>query len=111
MADIQQQTTDCMDAMGNTQNIFETIYTDVLDVTDKIISLEHTAEVLNRNKDDIIDKFSNISSETEEFTAASQEIFGKVEEQNQDIISIGDSTKALMHVVKDLNQIIEIFDV
>ena len=54
----------------------------------------------------IVGKFTDISERTEELSAASQEIYGKVEEQNSEIENIGVAMKELESVVEHLDGII-----
>ena len=70
---------------------------------------DNAEENLNHNKDGIVDKFSNISSEKQELTAASQEVNERVENQSAEIDRINGSMSELNEVVKRLNSIIEEF--
>ena len=76
-----------------------------------ISELENAVDTLNRNKDNIVDKFSGISSETQELTASSQEVRERVENQSMEIGQISASMEELNEVVRRLNQIIETFHV
>ena len=64
---------------------------------------------LNQNKDSIVDKFTSISSETEELTASSHDIYSKVENQNGEINNIGTAIDELDKVVEQLNHIVAEF--
>lgn len=110
MEQIQINTGHCIDAMDDTQRLFREINQDITSVGQNINNLEKAVEVLNENKNSIVDKFTSISSETQELTASSQEIYNKVEDQNEEINSIGNATDELDMVVDQLNHIIEEFN-
>lgn len=99
MSSMKEETIKCMDAMDTTKNVFEQINYEVTEVGSGIHELESAVEVLSANKDKIVDQFSDISSETQELSASSQNILVKVEDQNDDMIKIG-------HAVDELNQVI-----
>ncbi len=108
---IQSTTTDCMSTMSDTQGVFQRISDNISGMGNDINELENAVEKLNRNKDDIVDKFSNISSETQELTAASQEVNERVESQSSEMDQINVSMSELHEVVERLNGIIEEFHV
>lgn len=108
---IQSTTTDCMSTMSDTQGVFQRISDNISGMGNDINELENAVEKLNRNKDDIVDKFSNISSETQELTAASQEVNERVESQSSEMDRINVSMSELHEVVERLNSIIEEFHV
>ncbi len=108
---IQDTTTDCMETMGDTRNVFQEINSHISNMEGDINELEVAVDRLNRNKDGIVDKFSGISSETEELTAASQEVNERVENQSQEMDQINDSMNQLHTVVGHLNNIIKEFHV
>ena len=85
---IQDTTTDCMSTMSDTQGVFRRISENISGMGNDINELENAVDNLNRNKDDIVDKFSNISSETQELTAASQEVNERVESQSSEMHSL-----------------------
>ena len=72
----------------------------------EIGNLETVIVGLNRNQESIVDNFSDISSETEELSAASQEIYGKVDGQNIEFENIGTAMEELQKVIDNLNEII-----
>ena len=108
---IQDTTTDCMSTMSDTQGVFQRISENISGMGNDINELENAVDNLNRNNDDIVDKFSNISSETQELTAASQEVNERVESQSSEMDRINTSMSELHEVVKRLNDIIEEFQV
>ncbi len=108
---IQDTTTDCMSTMSDTQGVFRRISENISGMGNDINELENAVDNLNRNKDDIVDKFSNISSETQELAAASQEVNERVESQSSEMDRINTSMSELHEVVKRLNDIIEEFQV
>ncbi len=108
---IQDTTTDCMSTMSDTQGVFQRISENISGMGNDINELENAVDNLNRNKDDIVDKFSNISSETQELTVASQEVNERVESQSSEMDRINTSMSELHEVVKRLNDIIEEFQV
>lgn len=109
MDEIQNKTSGCIDAMGVTEDIFREINAEITEVGTDIRSLETAVAALNRNKESIVDKFSGISSETEELSAASQEIYGKVESQSSELENIDTAMEELEAVVERLNGVIEQF--
>lgn len=109
MSQIQGNTGDCIEAMDDTQKLFKEINQDITLVGQNIKELEGAVGTLNRNKDSIVDKFTSISSETEELTASSQDIYNKVENQNGEINSIGKAIDELDKVVEQLNNIVAEF--
>lgn len=109
MERIQVNTGDCIDAMDDTQKLFRKINQDITIVGENIDKLEGAVATLNHNKDSIVDKFSSISSETQELTASSQEIYDKVENQNHEINCIGSATDELDNVVEQLKKVISEF--
>lgn len=71
-----------------------------------IHSLEAAVEGLNRNKENIVDKFSDIASGTEELSTSSQKIYGKMESQNSELGNIGTAMREIETVIEQLNGII-----
>ncbi|MGN0170000.1 MAG: methyl-accepting chemotaxis protein [Lachnospiraceae bacterium] len=110
MDQMQDNTERCMGAMGSTEEIFRQINDDITQVGTEIRDLEDAIDVLNRNKEDIVDKFSDISSETQELSAASQEIFSKTEDQSDELENIGSAMNELEKVVEELNSVIKQFN-
>lgn len=108
---IQDNTADCIGTMEETQGVFRKISENISGMGNDINELEEAVDNLNRNKDDIVDKFCSISSETQELTAASQEVDGRVESQNVEMERINGSMTELHEVVKRLNDIIDEFQV
>ncbi|MGN1087371.1 MAG: methyl-accepting chemotaxis protein, partial [Porcipelethomonas sp.] len=106
MDQIQNNTGRCINAMEKTEGIFREINVNITGVGSDIHNLERAVDDLNRNKENIVDKFSDISSGTEELSVASQEIYGKIESQNTELINISTAMKELSDVVEKLNGII-----
>lgn len=106
MDQIQNNTGRCINAMEKTEGIFREINVNITGVGSDIHNLERSVDELNRNKENIVDKFSDISSGTEELSVASQEIYGKIESQNTELINISTAMKELSDVVEKLNGII-----
>lgn len=111
ISQIQNNTIDCISSMEDTQGVFEKISDNISGMGNDINELEEAVGNLNRNKDGIVDKFCSISSETEELTAASQEVDRRVEDQSIEINHINDSMTELHEVVNRLYGIIEEFHV
>lgn len=108
---LQDNTVDCIGTMEETQGVFRKISENISDMGNDINELEEAVDHLNYNKDGIVDKFCSISSETQELTAASQEVDGRVESQNVEMERINGSMTELHEVVKRLNDIIDEFHV
>ncbi len=111
IGEIQNMTTECMSVMADTQGVFQRISEDISSMGSDISELENAVDTLNQNKDNIVDKFSGISSETEELMASSQEVNERVENQSMEIGQISASMEELNEVIDRLNQIIETFHV
>lgn len=105
MFSMKDETIKCMDAMDTTKNVFEQINHEVTEVGKAIHELEGAVEILNTNKDQIADEFSNISSETQELSASSQSIMTKVEDQNDEMNKIELAVNELSQVIEQLNDI------
>lgn len=108
---IQDTTMDCMGTMTDTRNVFQEISENISSMGSDISQLESAVDSLNHNKDIIVDRFSGISSETQELTAASQEINEQAENQSMEMDRINESMSGLQVVVDRLNHIIEEFQV
>ena len=102
---------DCMGTMTDTRNVFQEISENISSMGSDISQLESAVDSLNHNKDIIVDRFSGISSETQELTAASQEINEQAENQSMEMDRINESMSGLQVVVDRLNHIIEEFQV
>ena len=66
---------------------------------------------MDSNKSKIVDQFSNVSSETEELSASSQDILTKIDAQNQEMDSIHTAVQELNQVIVQLNDIMIQFTV
>ncbi len=108
---IQHNTTECISTMDDTQGVFRKISDNISGMGNDINELEEAVDNLNCNKDGIVDRFCSISSETQELTAASQEVNGRVEDQGIAMDRINDSMTELHEVVERLYGIIEEFHV
>ena len=73
--------------------------------------LEGAVGLLNSNKAKVVDRFSDISSETEELAASSQDILGKVDQQSVEMENIHTAIESLHNVVSKLNEIMDQFTV
>ena len=111
ISQIQHNTTDCISAMGDTRGVFQKISDNISGMGNDINELEEAVGKLNRNKDGIVDRFCGISSETQELTAASQEVNGRVEDQGTEMDRINNAMSELHQVVDHLYGVIEEFQV
>ncbi|MGN0483281.1 MAG: methyl-accepting chemotaxis protein [Lachnospiraceae bacterium] len=111
MDTIQGQTNECIQAMGQTQDIFRGINTDITGVGEEIYGLEKAVNGLNMQKNNIVHKFSDISSETQKISSSSQQIYGKVEQQNEEIEVMGNALEKLKKVVENLGNITNQFQI
>ena len=66
---------------------------------------------MNNNKEKIVDQFSDISSETQELSASSQNIMVKVEDQNEEMLKIENAVQELSQVIVQLNDIMDQFTI
>ena len=111
MEAMKGETTSCMSAMDATQHIFGEIDTAITAMGTDIENLEDAVEVLNSSKGVIVEQFSGLSAETEELSAASQDIFGKVEGQNREMDTINAAVNKLNDVINKLNDIMNQFKI
>ena len=111
MFSIKDETVKCMDAMDATRDVFEQINREITEVGSGIHQLESAVEVLNNNKEKIVDQFSDISSETQELSASSQNIMVKVEDQNEEMLKIENAVQELSQVIVQLNDIMDQFTI
>lgn len=111
MFSMKEETEKCMDAMNATRNVFEQINREITGVGSDIHELESAVEILNTNKDKIVDQFSDISSETQELSASSQNILVKVEDENNEMLKIENAVYELSRVIDQLNDIMNRFTI
>lgn len=111
ISQLQHNTVDCISTMEDTQGVFRKISTNISGIGNDINELETAVDNLNRNKDGIVDKFCSISSETQELTAASQEVDRRVETQGVEMGRIDNAMTELHEVVDRLYGIIAEFHV
>ena len=106
MFSMKDETEKCMGVMGDTRAVFEQI-----NVGAAVQGLEGAVGILNSNKAKVVDRFSDISSETEELAASSQDILGKVDQQSVEMENIHTAIESLHNVVTKLNEIMDQFTV
>ena len=111
MFSMRDETIKCMDVMGDTRTVFDQINQEIDEVGNAVQGLEAAVEELNANKLRVVDEFSDISSETEELAASSQDILGKVDQQSTEMESIHAAVEELDNVVTKLNEIMGRFTV
>ncbi len=111
ISQLQHNTVDCISTMEDTQGVFRKISKNISGIGNDINELETAVDNLNRNKDGIVDKFCSISSETQELTAASQEVDRRVETQGVEMGRIDNAMTELHEVVDRLYGIIAEFHV
>ena len=111
ISQLQHNTVDCISTMEDTQGVFRKISKNISGIVNDINELETAVDNLNRNKDGIVDKFCSISSETQELTAASQEVDRRVETQGVEMGRIDNAMTELHEVVDRLYGIIAEFHV
>ncbi len=111
MFSMKDETVKCMDAMDATRDVFEQINREITEVGSGIHQLESAVEVLNNNKEKIVDQFSDISSETQELSASSQNTMVKVEDQNEEMLKIENAVQELSQVIVQLNDIMDQFTI
>ena len=111
MSSMKDETEKCMDAMDETRTVFDVINTEITEVGTDISGLEHAVETINKDKSNIVDRFADISAETQELSASSQEVLTKVDNQNDSMEAINTSVGTLHTVVKQLDEIMANFTV
>jgi len=111
MFSMKDETEKCMGVMGDTRAVFEQINQEIDDVGADVQGLEGAVGLLNSNKAKVVDRFSDISSETEELAASSQDILGKVDQQSVEMENIHTAIESLHNVVTKLNEIMDQFTV
>ena len=111
MFSMKDETEKCMGVMGDTRAVFEQINQEIDDVGAAVQGLEGAVGLLNSNKAKVVDRFSDISSETEELAASSQDILGKVDQQSVEMENIHTAIESLHNVVTKLNEIMDQFTV
>ena len=111
MFSMKDETEKCMGVMGDTRAVFEQINQEIDDVGAAVQGLEGAVGILNSNKAKVVDRFSDISSETEELAASSQDILGKVDQQSVEMENIHTAIESLHNVVTKLNEIMDQFTV
>ena len=97
--------------MDETRTVFDVINTEITEVGTDISGLEHAVETINKGKSNIVDRFADISAETQELSASSQEVLTKVDNQNDSMEAINTSVGTLNTVVKQLDEIMAKFTV
>lgn len=109
MGQMQKKSDECIDAMSTTEEMFNGINDSIKQVGNSVGTVSVALNNLNTGKENVVEMFSDISSETEELTASSQKIAGKVDSQNAAIDTIGKAMTKLEKVVNELNEIVDKF--
>ncbi|MCR5345198.1 MAG: hypothetical protein K6E46_04035 [Lachnospiraceae bacterium] len=109
MGQMQKKSDECIDAMSTTEEMFNGINDSIKQVGNSVGTVSVALNNLNTGKENVVEMFSDISSETEELTASSQKIAGKVDSQNAAIDTIGKAMTKLEKVVNELNEIVDEF--
>lgn len=109
MGQMQKKSDECIEAMGTTEEMFKGINNSIQQVGNSVGTVSVALNNLNTGKENVVELFSDISSETEELTASSQKIATKVDDQNAAIETIGKAMTQLEKVVNDLNVIVDKF--
>ncbi|MBO4461751.1 MAG: methyl-accepting chemotaxis protein, partial [Lachnospiraceae bacterium] len=106
---MQKKSDECIEAMGTTEEMFNGINNSIQQVGNNVGTVSIALEKLNSGKENVVEMFSDISSETEELTASSQKISDKVDAQHDAIETIGKAMNQLEKVVGELNEIVDKF--
>ncbi|MBR5788619.1 MAG: methyl-accepting chemotaxis protein [Lachnospiraceae bacterium] len=109
MGEMQKKSDECIEAMGTTEEMFNGINNSIQQVGNNVGTVSIALEKLNSGKENVVEMFSDISSETEELTASSQKISDKVDAQHDAIETIGKAMNQLEKVVGELNEIVDKF--
>ena len=109
MGQMQKKSDECIEAMGTTEEMFKGINNSIQQVGNSVGTVSVALNNLNTGKENVVEMFSDISSETEELTASSQKIATKVDDHNAAIETIGKAMTQLEKVVNDLNVIVDKF--
>lgn len=111
MHNIKKKTTLCINSMTATDKSFNTIYQNIASVGESIGFLDYEIDTLNKNKDNIVDKFANISGQTEELTSSSNEMYTTAQKQNEEINQIRTALEKMNTVVEQLTNIVDRFEI
>ena len=109
MGEMQKKSDECIEAMSTTEEMFNGINNSIQQVGDNVGTVSIALDKLNSGKENVVEMFSDISSETEELTASSQKISDKVDAQHDAIETIGKTMNQLEKVVNELNEIVDKF--
>ncbi len=103
---VQKTTSECIDSMDETNEVFQTINNRITDMTTGVSTLAKAINEVNKNKNMVVNTFSDISSASEEISASSQEILNSVDNQKESTIVIGTLVDSLEEVVYEMEHIV-----
>ena len=86
---------------------FQKIRNQIEEMTGRVNILSQSIGEINRNKDQVVMTFSDISSATEEISASSQEILTSADNQKNHTLRIGELVGSLEVVINSLQTIVD----
>jgi methyl-accepting chemotaxis protein len=105
---VETTTMECVDSMNDAHDVFKNISGRITVMAQKVATLTAAVNEINRNKNMVVNTFTDISSASEEIAASSQEIVSTVESQADGTIVLGTLVNSLDEVVSDLQEIVNL---
>ena len=103
----ESTTKDSIDSMEEANIAFQKIRNQIEEMTGRVNILSQSIGEINRNKDQVVMTFSDISSATEEISASSQEILTSADNQKNHTLRIGELVGSLEVVINSLQTIVD----
>ena len=98
-------------SVEHTQGKFVAISEAIDSVKDIIQNLNHSAELMEKNKDNVIELIQNLSAVSEENAAGTEQASAAMEEQAATIEEIADSGESLASIAQELRNLIDKFKI
>ncbi|OIJ21874.1 hypothetical protein BKP45_04065 [Anaerobacillus alkalidiazotrophicus] len=111
MNDVKGIVNDQSESVKLTEMKFEGISEASELVRDSVIKLNQSAELMNKNKNSIIDLVQNLAAISEENAAGTEELSASMEEQSATIMEIANSGEGLSNIAEELRRLIERFKI
>ncbi|WP_246169799.1 methyl-accepting chemotaxis protein [Alkalibaculum sporogenes] len=111
MNDVKGIVKDQGDSVKLTEMKFEGISEGSELVKKSVIKLNQSAELMNKNKNNIIELIQNLAAISEENAAGTEEISASMEEQSATIMEIASSGEGLSNIAEELRTLIERFKI
>ncbi|WP_346898372.1 methyl-accepting chemotaxis protein [Clostridium sp. UBA7503] len=111
MDEVKEIVNEQTESVKETETKFEGIAEATELVMDIVEQLNHSTELMEQNKDNILELVQNLSAISEENAAGTQEASASMEEQAATIEEIANSGESLSSIAEDLNSLIEKFKI